>query len=308
MIVDISCTRMIKCNLLITVLSLTILNIFLLPAVLVKVFARRGCPVASTNVIQKERIVGGRTVPMDKFYFIAAISIVLPKTSFFQCGSSIIAAHWVITAAHCIDLLKGFPLRLLYIASGHKEWRKGERHKIVRMIKHRDYEEIHYVNDTALIEVKEPFNMGTEMPVRLAGLNYVYKENSSATVIGWGVNETNSTIVQETLYAVDVLVFSQEFCHETYGKGMLTDDMFCAGTYEGGRDACVFDSGGPLVQKNILIGIVSWGGNCGDKTEPGVYAKMSYFIHWLENVEKEQSIKIGYLVQNSDDKDIVGYS
>lgn len=46
------------------------------------------------------------------------------------------------------------------------------------------------------------------------------------------------------------------------------------------------DSGGPLVVKDnkdtwYLLGIVSWGDNCGQKNKPGVYTQVTYYRHWI---------------------------
>ena len=50
--------------------------------------------------------------------------------------------------------------------------------------------------------------------------------------------------------------------------------MFCA-IGDHGNDACQGDSGGPIVQQKTLIGVVSWGVDCGDPRYPGVYTKLS---------------------------------
>lgn len=68
----------------------------------------------------------------------------------------------------------------------------------------------------------------------------------------------------DTLQEVQVPVISTEECHRRtllLPLYKVTDDMFCAGYERGGRDACLGDSGGPLMCSEtdgrwVLQGIV----------------------------------------------------
>lgn len=46
------------------------------------------------------------------------------------------------------------------------------------------------------------------------------------------------------------------------------------------RDACQGDSGGPFVINGELVGIISFGRDCGENI-PGVYTRVPSFIDWI---------------------------
>lgn len=84
---------------------------------------------------------------------------------------------------------------------------------------------------------------------------------------------------QTTLYTIDQNVCKQRY--ETIG-GMITDSMMCAGRLDaGGPDGCFGDSGGPLIYKGLVVGLVSFGYSCGHRYYPGVYTKISHFTDWI---------------------------
>lgn len=62
--------------------------------------------------------------------------------------------------------------------------------------------------------------------------------------------------------------------------------MICAGATGGAQDSCYGDSGGPLVDanSNTLVGIVSFGLECGHPTAPGIYTKVSSYMDFIRQV------------------------
>jgi len=115
-------------------------------------------------------------------------------------------------------------------------------------------------------------------------------------VSGWG--RLSAEGEQPTvLHHVTVPFVSQKRCTDSYGS-TITDNMLCAGNVkDGGVDSCQGDSGGPLTWQDPngkikVMGVVSFGIGCGQKGYPGVYAKVTAQLDWInqQGVEIEQNV------------------
>ncbi|XP_073884716.1 brain-specific serine protease 4 isoform X2 [Macaca fascicularis] len=96
----------------------------------------------------------------------------------------------------------------------------------------------------------------------------------------------------QTLQKLKVPIIDSEVCSRLYWRGAgheaITEDMLCAGYLEGERDACLGDSGGPLMCQVdgawLLAGIISWGEGCAERNRPGVYISLSAHRSWVEKI------------------------
>ena len=116
---------------------------------------------------------------------------------------------------------------------------------------------------------------------------------------GWGVTSFNGDI-STFLRSVGVNLFSEEYCNENsvpeVTERIMHEVEICAGIHDKdnnglidmGKDACQGDSGGPLTcvrdGQPVVVGLVSWGLECANEGEPGIYTNVFSYIDWIEEV------------------------
>ena len=93
--------------------------------------------------------------------------------------------------------------------------------------------------------------------------------------------------LSQFLMEVDVPLVEREKCIALLAPDLsVPADGLCAG--EVGKDACTFDSGGPLFRRGagaeaVQFGIVSFGSGCGRRDKPGVYTRVAAHRPWIDS-------------------------
>ncbi|CAG2056890.1 unnamed protein product [Timema podura] len=107
-------------------------------------------------------------------------------------------------------------------------------------------------------------------------------DGSKVTVMGWGYTDPEIYIESSVLMKVELEVWPVEECEKVYGK--VNGSIICAGLDKKGG-SCMGDSGGPMIFKGKLVGIVSAGsGECGAGLQPeGFYTKVPAYKDWIDS-------------------------
>ncbi|KAF2901818.1 hypothetical protein ILUMI_04362 [Ignelater luminosus] len=251
-----------------------------------KIFANKLIRYKATLRLRKtiQRIIGGQPTDIKYHPYVAfLLQIHFPLGLDFRGGAVIIGEYWAVTAAHCFKYIDDPYIKqeLAFVCGNTSNWKLGgNEHHIIKIFKHERYNATELDYDIGLVKVKEPFNGKYEKSIKWASRNYKYVDNAHAIVLGWGsTRPIHDTSIQDNLRFVAVRLVNQEECKKRYSREdtVVTSRMFCA--FDKGKDACSFDSGGPLIRNKVLIGIVSWGphSQCAHSTLPGVYTRVSIF-------------------------------
>uniref|UniRef100_H0WNG6 Serine protease 22 n=1 Tax=Otolemur garnettii TaxID=30611 RepID=H0WNG6_OTOGA len=256
--------------------------------------AKIPAPPACGKPQQLNRIVGGQDSADAEWPWVVSIQ----KNGTHHCAGSLLTNRWVVTAAHCfkgnLDKPSLFSVLLGAWQLGHPGPR-SQKVGVAWVLPHPRYswKEAERA-DIALVRLEHPIQFSERiLPICLPDSSIHLSEDADCWIVGWGsIHDGVSLPHPQTLQKLKVPIIDRETCNRLYwrgaGQAAITEDMLCAGYLEGGRDACLGDSGGPLMCQVdgswLLTGVISWGEGCAERNRPGVYISLPAHRSWVERV------------------------
>ncbi|XP_058536338.1 brain-specific serine protease 4 [Ochotona princeps] len=251
-------------------------------------------PPACGQPQQLSRIVGGQDSVDAEWPWIVSIQ----KNSTHHCAGSLLTSRWVVTAAHCFKGHLSKPFLFSVLLGAWQLGRPGPRSQqvgVAWVLPHPVYTWKEGARaDIALVRLERPVLFSERvLPICLPDTSVHLPADTDCWIAGWGsIQEGVPLPHPQTLQKLRVPIIDSEVCSRLYwrgaGQGTITEDMLCAGYLEGERDACLGDSGGPLMCQVenawVLAGIISWGEGCAERDRPGVYTSLLAHRSWVERI------------------------
>ncbi|XP_075983978.1 trypsin, alkaline A-like [Anticarsia gemmatalis] len=252
------------------------------------------CLVHVHSELYFDRVIQGSPTIISKYPVLAQLLLDAWGTQEYvqHCAGIILTSRHVLSAAHCFQYNSNTRRNYtqpkywkIRVGSSYRT-RGGAMHNLKTIIPHNEFDKYYYTNDIAIVVVSKQFTFNNNVKQStIIKQGVEIKPDSLCQLVGWGVLEPDGP-QPEQLQDTTLRTIDHKICKYRYSTigAVIQDSMMCAGLLDmAGPDGCFGDSGGPLIYKGLVVGLVSFGYSCGHRYFPGVYTKISHYTSWVVN-------------------------
>lgn len=152
---------------------------------------------------------------------------------------------------------------------------------IIRLLPHPKFTPRQIEYDLAILHLAHPVIVSRHtFPAVLAEKSPLV--GSSVQISGWGTVQPKGAFPRTLQVASTLKVVPIKDCRAKWGRlfDLSGSGIFCAESAT--QSACHWDSGGPVMQEERLVGVISFGAKrCLEQGTPNGYVDVSTHRHWI---------------------------
>nr|KAF6402185.1 hypothetical protein HJG63_016008 [Rousettus aegyptiacus] len=184
--------------------------------------------------LKNSKIVGGGPADITEFPWQVRIF----DHGKHLCGGSILSEWWILTASHCLINKNKSTLEITH-GDRSLNTRNLTKMKVDKLIVHPHFDSWHMDNDIGLLLLESPFHLDVKrVPICLSKVTDIRRWRN-CWVSGWGIT-IPMLRMYPVLQKVDIQLIKWKKCF--HAMPSVTKNMLCAGSPQGGKDACQISS------------------------------------------------------------------
>ncbi|XP_063709983.1 chymotrypsin-1-like [Culicoides brevitarsis] len=238
------------------------------------------------NSERQPRIWAGKEAQRGQFPY-QVLLIVDP----IYCGAAVLNENYVITAAHCV---KGKPIKNIFLYFDVLQFSDANSNSTLRKVIdvkiHEDFTLAEFSNDIALLKLDVPLTFNKFIQPVVLPDPKIDVANKLLTLSGWGIYDKSLEGSNFLRYA-SARAMDKKKCKRSLQKYNISSKRILCQTsidFDDGP-SCSGDSGGPVVLNgtSVLVGIVSFGIDCGFGENTSYSMRVSDFMDWIKKNMKD---------------------
>lgn len=239
-----------------------------------------------------KRIIYGKESSIEESPYMVSLTIQLASEA--TCAGAILSSKVIITAAHCLYLVRNVGQIQVRAGSSYSK-KEGSVHKLKRFKLHEKFNFTNMFNgyDVALIWLKNPIDLKdkeTKKAITMFESGEEIREGTIFTFAGWGGTSLD-TFTADKIQSLSMRIVDKNDCLKRLSKESLefNEGFICATSLADNKLGTAYygDSGGPLVIGDRLAGILSFCHNSTTLPQSQFFIDVSFLREWIDKKRAE---------------------